>query len=217
MFIGHYALAFAARPRVRKPGLGTLIFAVSWADLLWPILLLAGIETVQLLPGSRQHPPMDFLSYPWSHSLLLDLVWAGLLAWVLGRSWTRREQGIFGALVVSHWVLDWLSHRPDMPLWPGSARYGLGLWNHLGATISVEVLLFIACLATYLRATRAKGRAGHGSLWSFVAFMGLIYVGDMSGGAPPPSVTALGSFGLLGWLGPLWGMWIERTREAVEA
>jgi hypothetical protein len=217
MFIGHYALAFAARPQVRKPGLGTLIFAVSWVDLLWPLLLLAGIETVQLLPGSRQHPPIDFLSYPWSHSLFMDLVWAGLLALVLGRAWARREQVIFGALVVSHWVLDWLSHRPDMPLWPGSARYGLGLWNHLAATIAVEVLLFAACLATYLRATRAKGRAGHWSLWSFVAFMGLIYIGDMSGGAPPPNVTALGIFGLLGWLGPLWGMWIERTREAVEA
>ncbi len=218
MFIGHYALAFAARPRVKQPGLGTLIFAASWADLLWPILLLLGIEQVQLLAGSRQHPPMNFLSYPWSHSLLMDIVWAVLLALVLSRGrWTRREQVIFGALVLSHWVLDWATHRPDMQLWPGSAGFGLGLWNHMAAAVTIEVLLFGACLATYLRATRARGRAGHVSLWSFVAFIGLIYVADVTGGPPPPSVAALGIFGLMGWLGPLWGRWIERTRDPVEA
>ncbi|HJV21089.1 MAG TPA: hypothetical protein VJ570_00270, partial [Holophagaceae bacterium] len=93
MFIGHYALAFAARPLVKRPGLGSLLFAVSWADLLWPFLLLAGVEQVRIVPGITVHTPLDFVSYPWSHSLLMDLIWAGLLAGVLSRGrWTRREQ-----------------------------------------------------------------------------------------------------------------------------
>src|SRR5262245_52726415 len=120
MFIGHLALAFAARPRVQKPGLGSLLFAVLWADLLWPILLLAGVEQVRIAPGITPRTPLDFVSYPWSHSLVMDLFWGALLAWILGRGrWTRAAQVGFAALVVSHWVLDWVSHRPDMPLWPG--------------------------------------------------------------------------------------------------
>jgi len=147
----------------------------------------------------------------------MDVIWAVLLAVVLSRGrWARREQAIFGALVVSHWFLDWVTHRADMPLWPGSARFGLGLWNHMAAAVAIEVLLFAACLGAYLRASKAKGKAGHWSLWSFIAFMGLLYTGDVIGGPPPPSVKALGTFALMGWLAPLWGMWIERTRETVE-
>ena len=215
MFIGHYALAFAARPAVKKPGLGSLLFAVSWADLLWPILVLAGLEQVRLAPGNTARTPLDFVSYPWSHSLLMGLVWGILLAMLFSRGrWTRREQVIFAALVASHWMLDWISHRPDMPLWPGGPKVGLGLWNSVAATTWVESLMFIAGAALYLRGTSAKGWMGHLSLWSFLIFLSAMYAMDAMGGTTPPTVKALAWFAMSAWLLPLWGFWIERTREA---
>ncbi|HJV23801.1 MAG TPA: hypothetical protein VJ570_13950, partial [Holophagaceae bacterium] len=130
---------------------------------------------------------------------------------------TRREQLIFGALVVSHWVLDWITHRPDMPLWPGGPRLGLGLWNHVAATVTIESLMFLAGLVLYLRGTRARNWKGHLSLWTFLLFILPIYVADSLGGPPPPSPTFLAWFALGAWLAPLWGGWIERTRIPVEA
>lgn len=214
MFIGHYALAFAARPAVKRPGLGSLLLAVSWVDLIWPIFLLLGLERVRIAPGITARTPLDFVSYPWTHSLLMGIVWALLLALLFSRGrWLRRDQVIFGLLVLSHWVLDWISHRPDLPLWPGGPKVGLGLWYNNAATTGVESLLFLAGLALYLRGTRAKSWKGHLSLWSFLLFIGALYTMDSLGGPPPPSERFLAWFSLGAWLAPLWGMWIERTRE----
>jgi hypothetical protein len=218
MFIGHFALAFAARPAVKKPGLGSLLFAVAWADLLWPILLLLGLEQVRIAPGITPRTPFDFISYPWSHSLLMGLLWGALLAVLLSRGkWTRREQVIFGLLVVSHWVLDWISHRPDMPLWPGGPKVGLGLWYSVAATAWVESIMFVAGVAIYLRGTTAKGWQGHLSLWSFLLLMAAMYAADTLGGPLPPNERALAWSTLVAWLIPLWGLWIERTRSLAEA
>ncbi|HJW09645.1 MAG TPA: metal-dependent hydrolase [Holophagaceae bacterium] len=216
MFIGHYALAFAVRPQVRKPGLGALMFAVSWADLLWPFMLLLGLEQVRIVPGITAHTPLDFVSYPWSHSAAMLLLWAALLAFLLGRSWTGRERAWFGALVFSHWVLDWISHRPDMPLWPNGPRLGLGLWNSVPATAVVELAMFTAGLILYLRRSRAKDWRGHLSLWSLLAVLAVFFVMDNAGGPPPPTPRALALFALGGWLPVLWTFWIERTRAMVE-
>lgn len=214
MFIGHYALAFAARPAVKRPGLGSLLLAVSWVDLIWPIFLLLGLERVRIAPGITARTPLDFVSYPWTHSLLMGIVWALLLALLFSRGrWPRRDQVIFGLLLLSHWVLDWISHRPDLPLWPGGPKVGLGLWYNNAATTGVESLLFLAGLALYLRGTRAKSWKGRLSLWSFLLFIGALYTMDSLGGPPPPSERFLAWFSLGAWLAPLWGMWIERTRE----
>lgn len=213
MFIGHYALAFAARPFVKKPGMGSLLFAVSWSDLLWPFLLLAGLEQVRIAPGITARTPLDFVSYPWSHSLLMDIGWGVLLAYGLSRGrWSGRDKSVFTALVVSHWVLDWISHRPDMPLWPGGPKVGLGLWNSVAATTWVEGLMFVAGVALYLRHTKAPTWKGQASLWSFLLFAVGIYTLDTLGGPPPPSERFLAYFALTAWITPLWGWWMERTR-----
>lgn len=218
MFIGHYALAFAARPAVKKPGLGSLILAVSWVDLIWPVFLLLGLEEVRIAPGITARTPFDFVSYPWTHSLLMGFVWGILLAVVLGRNWSRRDQAIFALLVVSHWVLDWISHRPDMPLWPGGGpKLGLGLWYSTAATTVVESSMFVTGVALYLRGTTARDWKGHLSLWSFLLFIGALYVLDSLGGPPPPNVRVLAWVSLGAWLAPLWAMAIERTRRSVEA
>lgn len=145
MFIGHYALALAAKKATPKTSLATLIFAAAWCDLLWPILLWLGWERVSIHIGTTAFNPLVFESYPWSHSLMLVAAWATLIG---GLHWLARKDRqaalIIGMLVLSHWLLDWISHRPDMPLWPGGALHGLELWNHVGATVFVESALFVA-------------------------------------------------------------------------
>lgn len=213
MFIGHYALAFAAKKAAPKTSLATLLFAASWCDLLWPVLLALGWERVRIQPGATAFNPLVFESYPWSHSLAWVAAWAllvGGLHWLARRD--RRAALLVGLLVLSHWVLDWISHAPDLPLWPGGAGHGLGLWNHVGRTVLVEGSLFGIGVALYLGATRARSWRGQVSLWSFLALITAMYAADASGSNPPPSVSALNAFAFLGWLPPLWGLWIERTR-----
>jgi len=155
MFLGHFGVAMAAKKAAPKASLGTLVLAAQFADLLWPVFLLLGWERVRIAPGITRVTPLDFVSYPWSHSLLMDLAWGtalGAVYFALRRD--GRGAWVVGACVPSHWVLDWIAHRPDMPLYPGGPRFGLGLWNSVPATLVVELVLFVAGAAIYLIATR---------------------------------------------------------------
>jgi hypothetical protein len=144
MFIGHYAVALGAKRVSPKVSLGTLLLASQFIDLLWPIFLLLGLEHVRIDPGNTVFTPLDFYDYPISHSLLAVLGWAagfGVVYYAVRRS--GRNALILGALVLSHWVLDFISHRPDLPLIPGmETRVGLGLWNSFAASVMVETALF---------------------------------------------------------------------------
>jgi hypothetical protein len=215
MFLGHFGLAFAAKKVAPKPSLGTLVLAAQLADGLWPILLLLGVERVAIVPGITAVTPLDFISYPWSHSLVADVVWAGVFALLY---WTLRRDAKgalwLAALVLSHWVLDALSHRPDMPTWPGGPKIGAGLWYSLPASMIAEFALYAVGVWLYLRATRARDRWGT-VLWrAFVATLAALYVASVFG-PPPPSVDALAASALAGWLFVAWGYWIDRHREAV--
>jgi membrane-bound metal-dependent hydrolase YbcI (DUF457 family) len=216
MFIGHYALAFAAKKAAPRTNLGALLLAASWLDVVWPVLLLSGLEEVRIQPGATAYTPLRFVSYPWSHSLLFTVLWGlllGGLAFALRRD--RRGAAWIAILVVSHWVLDWITHAPDLPLVPGGATYGLGLWNSVPATVAVESALFIGGVALYLRATRARGWTGHLALWSLVLTFTFIYAGNSLGLAVPPGERALAWSALIGWLPPFWGLWIEGTRDSL--
>jgi membrane-bound metal-dependent hydrolase YbcI (DUF457 family) len=217
MFIGHAACGFACKRAAPRASLGILLAAPYLADLLWPIFLLLGWERVRIAPGITAMTPLDFVSYPWSHSLLMLIVWGALLG--LGyRAMTRDGRGawIVAALVVSHWVLDVIVHRPDMPLVPwGGPRLGLGLWSSKAATLAVEVPLTIAGVAVYLATTRAKGWVGHVALWSLLGFLGLVYFGDMNA-PPPPNERVLAYVGLAGFAFVPWAVWIEHTRTLKE-
>ncbi|HEX6083039.1 MAG TPA: metal-dependent hydrolase [Thermoanaerobaculia bacterium] len=209
MFIGHHAAAFAAKRLAPTVGLGTLFAAAMLADLVWPILLLLGFEHVRIVPGITAFTPLDFTHYPITHSLLAALGWSIAFALVV-----RRHMLVVGAVVLSHWVLDFVTHRPDLPLWPGGGpKVGLGLWHSIPATIAVEVPLFILGLVFYLRATRARDRAGFIALWALVLFLAVVYIGNFTS-PPPPSETAIGWVGLAQWLFVPWGWWIDRHREA---
>ena len=131
MFVGHLALALAAKRVDSETSLGWFVAAVILLDLVWPILVLAGVERVSIIPGATEFTPLLFVSYPWSHSLAMSIVWGLLLAalWRI-RGGSSRTAGLLAALVVSHWALDLVTHLPDLPLWPPRGpRLGLGLWN----------------------------------------------------------------------------------------
>jgi membrane-bound metal-dependent hydrolase YbcI (DUF457 family) len=215
MFIGHFAVGLAAKRAAPRTSLGTLFAAAQLIDLVWPLLVLAGFETVRIDPGNTAFTPLDFVSYPWTHSLLMVLVWAVAfaLAYRARTGWSRGAW-VVGALVVSHWLLDLVAHRPDLPLAPGGPKVGLGLWNSVPATILVEGALFVAGVYLYASGTAARNRRGRIALWALVAFLVIVYAMNELG-PPPPSPRAVGWAGLLMWLFVPWGAWIDRNREPV--
>ena len=213
MFLGHIGLALAAKKVAPKPSLGTALLAAQLPDGLWPIFLLLGWERVQIVPGTTAVTPLVFVSYPYTHSLVACALWGLLLGGVYFA--LRRDSGgafWLWALVMSHWVLDFVSHRADMPLWPGSERYGLGLWYSLPATLVTELALFAFGAWIYARVTRPRDRLGTMLLIAFVTVLVVIYLMSVFG-PPPPSVEILALSGLLGWLFLAWAYWIDRHRE----
>ncbi|NUQ22989.1 MAG: metal-dependent hydrolase [Saprospiraceae bacterium] len=216
MFIGHFAVGLGAKSLTPKVSLGTLFLSVQLVDLMWPTLLLLGVEHVKIAPGITAVTPLDFVHYPVTHSLLMVLVWGGLLGliyWFIKKD--TRAAIILGSLVLSHWLLDLIAHRPDLPLYPGGdTRLGFGLWNSWAGTIIVESLLFVAGLYYYLKTTKAKDRIGAYAFWGLAAFMAVIYVANLMG-PPPPDETAIAWAGHAQWLLVIWAYWLDRHREAV--
>jgi hypothetical protein len=214
MFIGHFAVALAAKKSAPKASLGTLFFAAQLVDLVWPILVLAGIEVVRIAPGITAFTPLDFEQYPISHSMAGAIAWSLLLgAGYYALRKQTRESVVLCCLVFSHWLLDLLTHRPDLQLLPGvDYRVGLGLWNSVAATVIVEVGLFATGVFLYLRSTRAKDRTGAWALYGLLAFLAVIYAMNILS-PPPPGPEAIGYAGLAMWLFIPWGWWIDRHRE----
>jgi hypothetical protein len=213
MFIGHFAVGFAAKRFAPRASLGWLLAAPMFLDLIWPLFVLAGVELVRIEPGNTAFTPLEFVSYPWSHSLLMTLVWAALLAALYqwkARYWPGTVAIALG--VASHWLLDFVSHRPDMPLAPGVAtRVGLGLWNHVAATVAVEVAMLVAGVTLYVSATKPVTRAGSWGFWGFLTLLGFLYAGAVRGD-PPPNVTLLALSALFAWLAVWWAAWFDRNR-----
>lgn len=222
MFLGHYAVALAAKRAAPKTSLGTLFFAAQLADMLWPVLLLLGRERVRIVGGPNPFLIFAFDSYPISHSLVTLIAWALLVA-VLYRVRTGYATGavVLGACVLSHWVLDLVTHRPDLPIYPGGPTVGLGLWNSAAGTVLVEGLMFVAGVAIYLTTTRARAGGGGYGLWALLAVLVLSYVAALVSG-PPPSVHVVAIGGIVfGWLFVGWAARVDRRRTsavgAVEA
>jgi len=212
MFLGHFGVALAAKAVAPRPALGTTVMAAQWADGLWPIFVLAGLEHVEIAPGATRVTPLDFVSYPYTHSLVADGAWAALFALVYGslrKDW--RGAAWLAALVLSHWVLDVVAHRPDMPTWPGGPKLGLGLWNSLAGSLIVELALFGIGAWIYARCAPARDRLGVILFASFLLVLVLLYLGSVFG-PPPPSQQALAASALGGWVFVAWAYWIERHR-----
>jgi hypothetical protein len=218
VFIGHFGLALAGKRVAPRTSLATLFLATQFIDVLWPIFLLLGLEHYRVAPGITKVQPLDFYDISYTHSLTMVLRWAlafGLVYYLLRRyvagAW------VVGGLVLSHWFLDWIVHRPDLPVWRGGPKVGLGLWNSWAASISVEAILFAAGIWIYLRSTRARDRKGIYLFWSV---MGLLFLGWLAAlfGPTPPNVNQLAIGALVMWgifIPAAW--WADRHREAVDA
>ena len=213
MFVGHLAVGFAGKKFAPNTSLGSLLLASQVADIIWPVLVLAGIEHVRIVPGITAASPLDLYDFPISHSLLLDVVWAGVFAGLYYgvRRYVRGAWVLFAA-VISHWVLDWLSHRPDMPLAPGlTGRFGAGVWNSVPLTLLVEGGLWVIGVGIYVRATRANDRIGSIAFWPMVVVLTGIWLASVFGPPPPDARTAAIS-ALAMMVIFAWGWWIDNHR-----
>lgn len=214
MFVGHFAAGFAAKAIAPKTNLAWLVTAGSLVDLVFTVFLLLGVEHARIVPGFTRANAMDLYDYPWSHSLVAICCWSALAAsaWWL---WRRnvRVALVVGAVVMSHWVLDVLSHIPDMALWPGSTTLlGLGLWRSIAATVAVEGVLWVAALALYVRATRPRDRVGKWSFWVYVAVLSVIYAMSFMG-PPPPDMRIVATVNMSLVIFLFWSCWFDRHRE----
>jgi membrane-bound metal-dependent hydrolase YbcI (DUF457 family) len=213
MFIGHFGIGFGLKRMAPRASLGLLIAATLWADILWTVFLLLGWEHARISVGDTRWTPLDLYDFPWSHSLLSLVLWATALAAVY-----RSYRDLAGAAavwigVVSHWVLDWLSHRPDMPLYPDGPKFGASLWNSIPGTLLVEVPLFAGGVWLYARCTRARDGIGRIAFCAYVAVLALLYLGDRFS-APPESIREIVITGLISIpLFLLWPWWFDRHRE----
>jgi len=214
MFLGHYAVAMGAKKVAPKTSLGTLLAAAAFLDLVWPVLVLLGLERVVVAPGITAFTPLDFEHYPISHSLLMSVVWGaafGAVYFLLRRD--GRAATVLAVLVVSHWFLDAVVHRPDLPLTlSGDARIGLGLWNSIPGTLAVELAMFAAGVWLYVGTTRARDRVGGLGFAAFLLFLLAIYAGSAFG-PPPPSAATVALSDLGQFLVIALAAWIDRHRS----
>lgn len=218
MFLGHFGAGFAAKAIAPRVSLGWLFAAAQFIDLLWPTLLLAGVERVRIAPGATAVTPLVFEHYPWSHSLAAVLAWAALVgALYFAVKRDRRGATVLAALVASHWFLDAIVHAPDLPLYPGSATLaGMGAWSSAPLTLAIEIPLFAAGAWLYARGTRPADAAGRWGFAGLVAFLLAIHAANLLG-PPPPDATAIAWVGQAQWLLVLWAFWLDNHRVRAHA
>src|ERR1043166_1271087 len=213
MFIGHYAVGLASKKFAPEASLGALIAAPILLDFLWPIFLLFGWEHVSIVPNTNPFLRLQFDSYPISHGLVAVIGWATLYASI----YFGVTRYVSGAIViwigaVSHWLMDYVVHQPDLPLYAGGRPFGLGLWQQRWLTMALEFALFAIAIWTYQRRTRPKDKIGLYAFAGFVAALLLVYAG-VSFGSPPVSVKKLALVALLTWLAIPWAWWFDKHRS----
>lgn len=205
MFLGHFAAGLVATRLEPRLPLGTAFIGAQLPDVIWPYLLLAGVERVTIAPGDTAVTPLRFDHYPWSHSLLMVAA-AGLLFTIVYGFVFRGSRAAFllMPLAVSHWLLDAASHRPDVPVLPWNGPIvGLGLWHSLPLTLAVEGMLFAGALWFF-----ARGRRLRWPFWALVALLVVVYAAAVFG-PPPPSVKAIAFSSIA--LPPILWFWANRV------
>ena len=216
MLVGHCAIALAGKRAEPALSLGTLMTAAVFSDVLGFVLILFGVEHWTLKPGNAGINAVDLDRIAWSHGLLPDLLWAALFAggYFLWRRHASAAWILFAA-VISHWVLDFISHRADMPITPGlTARFGLGLWTSVPATLVVEGLLWLIAIAIYVGATRSTKRAGIYVFWAMIAFLTLSWMNNIMATPPAGSLSAAAIASLSFFLLLVaWAFWMDSARK----
>ncbi|PWB54542.1 MAG: hypothetical protein C3F06_04070 [Candidatus Methanoperedenaceae archaeon] len=198
MFIGHYGIGFALKKVEPRLSLGLLIFGAIMLDILFGVFLLAGVEHAKIVPGATVVSPFEFYDYPLSHSAVGALVWAtaGFLAYWLWPTGDRTKRKwpafVFAAAIFSHFILDVISHTPDMTLFGNnSPGLGLSLWNSLAGTMIVELGLFSIGIALYMSATHSISSSGKYGLSLLVLMLVVFFIANIFG-PPPPDMISVG-------------------------
>lgn len=214
MFVGHYGLSFVAKRAEPSVPLWVLFLSVQLLDVIWAPLILLGIEQARIVPGITEANALDFTFYPYTHSLLGAAVWsivAGGVYLALAKPARRAAALVVAAAVFSHWPLDFLMHRPDLPLYDNAAKVGLGLWNVRAIAYAVEVLTLLIGLRIFLAWRR-------GPMLGTVIFAILLIVlqGYVYYGPTPQSTSAAAGSGLAGYLfitAAIWWLQDRRTPQ----
>lgn len=223
MFLGHYGVALALKRVEPTISLGTLFLATQLADLLWGCFLLIGWEQVRIIPDPNPLLNFEFIDYPISHSLAGMIGW-GLAAGVVYYSWPTRDTTrhwqasvLIGLLVISHYFLDVIVHRPDLPLVGNdSVKLGLGLWDHFGLSVALEFLVLAAGAGVYATLRSRKHPVRPGRLGVVLLILSGTYAAALLG-PPPPSTTAVavGDIVFILVLAGL-GAWADRAASPAE-
>ncbi len=223
MFVGHFSAGLLAKRAAPGLSLGTAVFAAILADIMGPLLVMAGVERIEFGSGRGAANYYHAIDVAFSHSLVTTLVWAVILAGLYlltrrDRQGNRFSAALLIAAVVSHWVLDVVSHRPDMPLAPGvSTVLGLGLWGSVGATVVVEGGLWLAALFVYVRASRSVSSAGRWVFWSGAFILTLFWYNNIAGLPPSRPADAPMASLIFFLLATAWAYWMNRARRMKEA
>ena len=192
MFVGHYGVSFAAKKAEPAIPLWVLFIAVQLLDVLWAPFVLLGIEKVRIVPGITASNPLDLYYMPYTHGLLAAIGWS-VVAFLVYRMAVRnvpsRAAVIVGVAVFSHWILDFLVHRPDLPLYDNTAKVGLGLWNLPAVAFGLEALVLFGGMWLYFR----PGTARRTAMLVFGVIMLAIQAAVFFGPPPPSDKAAAGT------------------------
>jgi hypothetical protein len=214
MFVGHYGVSFAAKRADASIPLWVLFLAVQWLDVMWAPLVMLGIEKVRIVPGFTATNPLDLYYMPYTHSLIAAVLWsavaAGAYRFVAGAN--SRASVFVGLAVFSHWILDFIVHVPDLPLYDNVMKVGLGLWNYPIPAFGLEATLLLVAMLLYLQSSHIRRTA--------VLAFGLVMLGVQAYiffGPPPVSpdaaaATALGAYGIFALV--IWLLVDRRTPQA---
>lgn len=215
MFVGHYGVSFAAKRVDPTIPLWVLFLAVQFLDILWAPSILLGIEKVRIVPGITASNPLDLYYMPYTHSLVAALLWscvAGFAYQFFARPARRQASVVVGFAVFSHWILDFVVHRPDLPLYGNSAKVGLGLWNAPALAFGLEAALLFAGVWLCLRGRLAR------SFWTLVfGVLMLAIQAYVFFGPPPTSDRAAASTALIAYAIFATAIWWLQDRRAVTA
>jgi hypothetical protein len=193
MFVGHYGVSLALRPKAGEISLGWLFLAVQWLDVVWAVLVLSGIEKVRVVTGLLAASSLDLYYMPFTHSLAAALLWS-LLAVLAFRLLKHSvvPSVLVGAAVFSHWVLDFVAHRSDLPLLTYAHTVGLGLWRFRLATFLSEAVLLAIGLVLYMKFSRPRNLLGTWGMPIYVVLLVLVNIWNLYGPPPyPNSIAAL--------------------------
>ena len=214
MFIGHYGPAFVGKTADRRIPLWFLFIAVQWMDVWWASLVLLGVEKVRIVPGFAAASPLDLYYMPYTHGLIGALILSAILGCVAAlffRAQPVRVFAVIAAAVFSHWLLDFVVHVPDLPLWGDTMKVGLSLWRWAWISVPLEITILLAGAALYARYVPARP-GGNIWLWLFVGAMSAVEICNVW--APPPenarvvAITAILAYAVLALLAVL----VDRTR-----